>query len=230
MIAEMPLLSEGLVPLTRIVSTQGFHEIRVAYPRDTRSMVPMDNSAASVGMPAVDGEPAGCAAIVERIRSCVERISREFDRWNDPHAQGPGLYFVVGTDAVATFTEPMGTNRWPVEDCASVFASPDALFEAAGAVAFACDGAVVVHDDATIEAAMVRVMQLSADEREQFGELAYAGWMGARHMSALETSTRPEVLAVVTLSEEDGRLTIFADGAFEDYPRDTVGDWRQGSE
>jgi hypothetical protein len=26
-------------------------------------------------------------------------------------------------------------------------------------------------------------------------ELPYAGWMGARHMSALETSTRKEVIA-----------------------------------
>ena len=28
-------------------------------------------------------------------------------------------------------------------------------------------------------------------------------------MSALETSTREEILAAITLSEEDGRMTIF---------------------
>ncbi|WEL27507.1 Diadenylate cyclase (plasmid) [Haloferax volcanii] len=40
--------------------------------------------------------------------------------------------------------------------------------------------------------------------------------MGARHMSALETSTREEVVATITLSEEDGRVTVFTDGTFED--------------
>ena len=38
-------------------------------------------------------------------------------------------------------------------------------------------------------------------------------------MSALETSTREEILAAITLSEEDGRMTIFINGTFEDYPR-----------
>ncbi|WP_338739714.1 hypothetical protein [Haloplanus salilacus] len=40
--------------------------------------------------------------------------------------------------------------------------------------------------------------------------------MGARHMGALETSTRDAVAAAITLSEEDGRVTVFDDGAFED--------------
>ena len=42
--------------------------------------------------------------------------------------------------------------------------------------------------------------------------------MGTRHMSALETSTRKEVVATITLSEEDGRVTVFTDGTFEDSP------------
>ena len=36
-------------------------------------------------------------------------------------------------------------------------------------------------------------------------------------MSALETATREEVIAAITLSEEDGRMTIFTDERFEDY-------------
>ncbi len=106
------------------------------------------------------------------------KISREFSRWDEPHAHGPGLYFVVEADAAAAFTEAMGTSRWPVEDCASVFGSPTGLFEAAKEVAFTCDGAVIVHGDATI-------------------------------------------------TEEDGRLTVFADGTVEDYPRDTLENERQ---
>lgn len=187
----------------------------------------MDNLAAGVPTPDTDGKRPDSAAIVERVRSCVERIRREFDRWDDPHAQGPGLYFVIENDTATAFTEPMGTNHWPVDDCASVIASPEGLFEAAKEVAYACDGAVVVHPDATIQEKMVRITQLSTTDREQLGELPYADWMGTRHMSALETSTRAEILAAITLSEEDGRLTIFVDGAFEDYPRDALRDEQQ---
>lgn len=174
-----------------------------------------------------DERRADGAAIVERIQWCVGKISREFNRWDEPHAHGPGLYFVVEADAATAFTEAMGTNRWPVEDCASVFGSPTGLFEAAKEVAFTCDGAVIVHGDATINEELVRITQLSAADRDQLGDLTYADWMGTRHMSALETSTRAEILAVITLSEEDGRLTVFADGTFEDYPRDTLENERQ---
>ena len=55
-------------------------------------------------------------------------------------------------------------------------------------------------------------------EHRRDDDLPYAGWMGARHMSALETSTRKEVIAAVTLSEEDGRVTVFTDGRFEASP------------
>lgn len=167
------------------------------------------------------------ASIAERISCCVAETSLAFDGWNDPHAQGPGLYFVVERDSATACTQPMGSNRWPVENCASVNASLDTLTETAETVAFACDGAVIVHNDGTIEEEMVRMKQLSTAEHERIDGLPYEGWMGARHMSALETSTRAEISAVFTLSEEDGRMTIFRDGTFEDYPRDAVGDERQ---
>jgi DNA integrity scanning protein DisA with diadenylate cyclase activity len=47
--------------------------------------------------------------------------------------------------------------------------------------------------------------------------------MGTRHMRALETATREEVVAAITLSGEDGRITIFTDEGFEDYQR-TMGE------
>ena len=123
--------------------------------------------------------------------------------------------------------EPMGTNRWPIEDCASVFSSLDALSETARRVASDCDGAVVVHNDGTIKEEMVRMKQLSTAESKQTDSLPYAGWMGARHMSALETSTREEIRTVVTLSEEDGRMTVFTDGTFDDTPHGQIGNvWR----
>lgn len=177
---------------------------------------------AATSEPGADRADTG--TILERILRCLEDVSRGFDRWDDPHARGPGLYFVLERDSVADYTFPMGTNRWPVETCGSVLAEPDAFLAAARNVARSSDGAVVVHDDGTIEESMVRVEQRSPTAGRGPDELPYAGWMGARHMSALETSTRDEVLATVTLSEEDGRVTVFTDGMYEDFPNDVGGD------
>lgn len=184
----------------------------------------MDKPAVGLEAAGSGGSEADGAAIVERLESCARTVSGGFSHWSDAHAHGPGLYFVVERAPSTGFVEPMGTNRWRVEDCQSVFDSQDALVETAREVAFACDGAVVVHSDGTIQEVMVRIKQLPTDEREQNGGLTYDEWMGTRHMSALETSTRAEVLAVVTLSEEDGRMTVFRDGTFEDHPRKTVSD------
>lgn len=187
----------------------------------------MTPSVSSPGVPHTDRDRASADAILDRLGYCVETISLGFGHWDAPHAKGPGLYFVIERDSIAEFVEPMGANRWPVETCPSVFGTIDALVEAARSVASTCDGAVVVHSDGTIEEQMVRLKQLSATDGARPDDLPYAGWMGARHMSALETSTREAVFAVLTLSEEDGRMTIFTDGTFEDYRRDAFRDeWR----
>ncbi|WP_076608567.1 hypothetical protein [Natronorubrum thiooxidans] len=49
----------------------------------------------------------------------------------------------------------------------------------------------------------------------------YKGWMGSRHMSALDTSRRPNVVS--TLSEETGRVTRFENGSFESTIRTALG-------
>jgi len=105
------------------------------------------------------------------IKAILERI----ERWDDPYARGPGLYFVVERESPAEFAAPMGTNRWPVENCATVFAEISTFLETAQNVALSRDGAVVVHSDGTIEEAMVRVDQLSTDEYRRTGDLPYAG-------------------------------------------------------
>ena len=168
-------------------------------------------------IPDSEHESSDIVAVLDRINGCVKEISRGFERWNDPYARGPGLYFVVERDSVAWLVDPIGTNRWPVEECASVFDETGALLETARRVAFSCDGAVVIHNDGTIQEEMVRVNQLSTAERARIDELPYAGWMGTRHMSALEAATREEVVAAITLSEEDGRVTGFTDEGFEEY-------------
>lgn len=171
--------------------------------------------------PNTDG--TGVETVLDRIERCVATVSLGFDRWDDPRARGPGLYFVVERDPAIEFVAPMGSNRWPVEDCGSVFAERETFLGTARSVAFACDGAIVVRADGTIRETMVRVEQLPVAEHRRVDDLPYAGWMGARHMSALETSTRDGVSAAVTLSEEDGRVTVFADGAFDDAPTGPFG-------
>jgi len=57
----------------------------------------------------------GVDAVLSRIEQCARTISREFEHWDDPHARGPGLYFVVTDDAPPAFAAPMGSNRWPTE-------------------------------------------------------------------------------------------------------------------
>ena len=68
---------------------------------------------------------------------------------------------------------------------------------------------------------MARPKDRSKEElrREGYAPMAYEDWMGSRHVNALDTSTRSEVVAAITLSEETGRITVFVNGGFEDYER-----------
>jgi DNA integrity scanning protein DisA with diadenylate cyclase activity len=76
---------------------------------------------------------------------------------------------------------------------------------------------------------MVRIKSPSDDELDRRQEsVEYADWMGTKHLSATEISVREEVWAAVTLSEETGRVTVFEDGSFEDYPLEELGErWRE---
>ena len=158
--------------------------------------------------------------LIQVVTECVESVSLGFDRWETPHVQGPGLYIVVvaGT-SIREYADPMGSNRWPVETCEVV--DDEALFEAARTVALDHDGAVVVTVDGTIHEQMVRLKDAPGADRDE--EITYADWMGARHMSALETSLRDEVVVAITLSGETGRVTRFEDGEYTTYRREELG-------
>jgi hypothetical protein len=166
--------------------------------------------------------------LMDQIRYTAESLSMGFERWGDQYVSGPSLYLLIVADVnFDTYTDPMGANRWPAERCRVVSDSADAFTEVAREVAFSRDGAVVVTGDGTIQEQMVRVRSPSREHIEQFEALEYAEWMGAKHMSALETSIREEVLWVITLSEENGRVTTFLDGTYQDYPREEIGGrWR----
>jgi hypothetical protein len=168
--------------------------------------------------------------LMDQIRYTAETLSLEFSKWGEPYVSGPSLYFLVIADVnYDRYTDPLGANRWPVNRCRVVSESPEVFTEVARDVAFSCDGAVVVTGDGTIQEQMVRVRSPSVAEMDDVDDLVYPDWMGTKHMSALETSTREEVLWAVTLSEEDGRVTTFLDGTYQDYPREDIGGrWRPG--
>lgn len=166
--------------------------------------------------------------LMDRIRYTAESLSIGFDRWGEQHVSGPSLYIlVVANVGFESFTDPMGDNKWPVERCKVVMESPESFTRVASDVASSRDGAIIVTGDGTIQEQMVRVRSPDQGYSSAFDELEYAGWMGAKHMSALETSLRDEVLWVITLSEENGRVTTFLDGTYQDYPREEIGGrWR----
>ncbi|MDY6818797.1 MAG: hypothetical protein SVG88_09060 [Halobacteriales archaeon] len=166
--------------------------------------------------------------LMDQIRYTAESLSLEFDRWDEQYVSGPSLYLLIVSEInFDAYADPMGDNRWPVERCRVVTESPEAFTQVARDVAFSRDGAIVVTGDGTVQEQMVRVRSPSRERINEFDTLEYAEWMGAKHMSALETSIREEVLWVITLSEEDGRVTTFLDGTYQDYPREEIGGrWR----
>jgi len=95
-------------------------------------------------------------------------------------------------------------------------------------VAFERDGAILIGTDGTIQRQMVRIETPGTDElADREGTVQYADWMGTKHLSAAEISVRDDVWAAVTLGEETGRVTVFEDGRFNDYPRERLGErWR----
>jgi len=152
--------------------------------------------------------------VLEAIVDALRRVSAEFDRWGEPYVRGPGLYFLIVDGTATDYSDPMGNNRWPVERCATVTDDLDRFVDTAKSVGTTCDGAVVVHSDGRIQPQMVRLHDLRGDTGEHDGPgVTYEDWMGTRHMSAVEASVRPNVVATATLSEEDGRVSVFVDGA-----------------
>lgn len=173
-------------------------------------------------------EYATSSKLMDLLKYAAESLSIEFDRWGEQYVSGPSLYFLVVADVdFGDYADPLGANSWPVDRCQVVTDSPEAFIEAARDVAFTRDGAVVITADGTIQDQMVRVRSPSTAEVRGRDAITAADWMGTKHLSAVEASTRKEVLAAVTVSEEDGRVTIFQDGSYDDYERDELGGrWR----
>jgi hypothetical protein len=165
--------------------------------------------------------------LIELITYAVESISLDFDRWDEPYVRGPSLYFVlVSGTHTREYADPLGENTWPVGTCRVATEDLDAFVAAAESVAFECDGAVVISADGTLQEQMVRVKSPNTSTADGM-EVEYADWMGTKHLSAVESSVREEVLAAVTLSEETGRVTVFENGDYMDFQREELGGlWR----
>lgn len=166
--------------------------------------------------------------LMDQIRYVAETLSLNFDRWEEPYVSGPGLYFLVIAETdFESYTDALGENVWPVDRCKVVSDSAEKFRQVAKDVAFSRDGAIIVTGDGTIQRQMVRVRSPNETEVPEVADIDYPDWMGTKHMSALETSLRDNVLWAVTLSEEDGRVTSYLNGTYQDYPRDEIGGrWR----
>lgn len=168
----------------------------------------------------------GVVETIEWIRYALEEISLGYEDWDDEFSRGPGMYVaVVSGRSVGGFADPMGTNRWPVDDCPVVAPGLDGFCDVAETVARTRDGAVVVSVDGVIQSQMVRFRDPAPGSEVE--QIKYADWMGSRHMSAQDTSGRPSIVATLTLSEEDGRVTEFREGTYETTCREELGGrWR----
>jgi hypothetical protein len=127
------------------------------------------------------------------------------------------------------YADPLGENTWPVETCRVVTEDLDGFVEVAETVGHTRDGAVIISTVGTVQKQMVRIKSPGDGEPQKSGgtTVEYADWMGTKHLSAIEVSVREEVLAAVTLSEEDGRVSVFQAGEYDDYQRDELGGvWR----
>jgi diadenylate cyclase len=166
--------------------------------------------------------------LMDEIRYVAESLSMEFDKWDEQYISGPSLYFlIVAETEFEEYTDPLGENTWPTDRCKLVPDSSSAFRRVAEDVAFSRDGAIIVTGDGSVQRQMVRVRSPSHTEVPAVAELEYPDWMGTKHMSALETSLRENVLWAITLSEEDGRVTTYLDGTYQDYPRNEIGGrWR----
>lgn len=164
--------------------------------------------------------------LIGTVQHVLESVSSGFDNWEEDYVLGPGLYFaIVSGRSVADYADPMGDNRWPVEECSNVFNDVDEFYATSKNVAKDCDGGIVISVNGQVMEQMVRFRDIEADTQTT-GEAEYASWMGSRHMSAADTSTRPEVVATLTLSEETGRVTRFIDGEHTDWTHEEVtGKW-----
>jgi diadenylate cyclase len=171
--------------------------------------------------------------LTDFVTYAIESISLGFDRWDEEFVRGPGLYFVIVTGVHSkAYADPLGENTWPIETCRVVTEDLDSFVEAARTVGHTRDGAVVISTDGTIQEQMVRIKSLGTSGSVTDDEtIEYADWMGTKHFSGVEVSVREEIVAAITLSEEDGRMTVFRDGTYDDYPRDALGsEWRSAAE
>lgn len=169
--------------------------------------------------------------LLDVVQFCLEDISLGFDRWDEPYTRGPGLYIaIVSGRSLRDYADAMGDNRWPVEESRRVLDDITDFYETAKEVATSRDGAVVISVDGVIQRQMMRFRDLSADhphEQREDTALDYAEWMGSRHMSALDTSVRSDVVTTITLSAENGRVTVFRNGEFTAQTRDELSaEWR----
>jgi len=120
-------------------------------------------------------------------------------------------------DELRRVHRPARREQGPINRCQLVTDSLDKFTAVARDVAFTRDGAVIVTADGTIQEQMVRVRNPSSTDagrrRRRSGRLD-----GDETPERAGNPLREEVIWAITLSEEDGRVTTFLNGTYQDYP------------
>lgn len=157
--------------------------------------------------------------LADLLQFQLEGIALEFDCWREAHIRGPGVYIaVIVGPSIEDFADPMGANRWPSDAPRNALDLSDAFKDALEKLAYTADGAIVVSVDGLVSNQLVRFTSTETPP-----DITYEDWMGSRHMSALDISTRADVVTTLTLSQESGRVTRFSNGRFESIERTDLG-------
>lgn len=166
------------------------------------------------------GEDDRVSDWIDTMEEYMKQLSYEFDDYGEEHVKGPGLYVAFVSDySLGDLGTPRDPNTWESLD-EDRYVDDDELYDELKDVANEDDLAIVVWMNGKLHEYNVRF-----DTPDDKDDLNYESGMGSRHMSALEISSREEVVISMTLSEEEGTVTKFRDGEkFDELTREEIVD------
>ncbi|MFB6200424.1 MAG: hypothetical protein ABEI98_00230 [Halorhabdus sp.] len=92
------------------------------------------------------------------------------------------------------YAHRLGTNTWPVEECAVVDSDLQTFLPAARTIVCEPDGAVLISTDGAIQRQMMRIKSPDAALLDRTDEsIEYADWMGTERLIAAEIALQPDL-------------------------------------
>lgn len=154
---------------------------------------------------------------VKRIVEYAQRMSYDYEHYgeadpdSDVSRKGPGLYVAfVSSSTISDIADQPNPNVW--YDSEPRYVDDDGLYPELRQVAQTQDQAVVIWMNGRVHEYNVRFLP---PEPERRSDVRYPDERGTRHQSAAETSIRDEIVMTLTVSEEDGTVMTFWDGAVD---------------